>query len=150
MTFRTIGLQKPIIRERVQETRASSLVGEGGRERREPKRGLSSSAPLGLNTPWCGCSILTTAPPWSVRGTSTLSACGKAVPGPAKPYPALPASLASWTRAAHATCCALGEATRGHNAVIALIHAAAQFCDHTAETKVLGLILGTDLSPPTS
>ena len=30
--------------------------------------------------------------------------------------------------AAHATCCALGEATRGHIAVTALVHAAAQSC----------------------
>ena len=45
------------------------------------------------------------------------------------------------TGAARAPCCALGEATRGHNAVTALIHAAAQFCDHTAETEVTGLNL---------
>ena len=36
------------------------------------------------------------------------------------------------TGAAHATCCAVGEATRGHNAVTALVHAAAQSCDCTA------------------
>ena len=35
------------------------------------------------------------------------------------------------TGAAHASCCALGEATRGHNAVSSLLHAAAQQCDHT-------------------
>ena len=34
--------------------------------------------------------------------------------------------------AAHATCFALGEATRGHNAVTVLVHAAAQSRDHTA------------------
>ena len=51
------------------------------------------------------------------------------------------------TGAAHATCCALGEATRGHNAVTALVHAAAQFCDCTAEMEVPGLIPGTDLRP---
>ena len=51
------------------------------------------------------------------------------------------------TGATHATCCALGEATRGHNAVTALVHAAAQSCDCTAETEVLGLIPGTDLRP---
>ena len=61
---------------------------------------------------------------------------------------ALPATLASWTRgAAHASCCALGEATRGHNAVSSLIHAVAQRCDHTSEMEVLGLIPGTDLRP---
>ena len=49
--------------------------------------------------------------------------------------------------AAHATCCALGEATRGHTALTALIHAAAQSCDHTAETEVPGLVPGTDLRP---
>ena len=51
------------------------------------------------------------------------------------------------TGAAHASCCALGEATRGHNAVSSLIHAAAQQCDHTSEMEVSGLIPGTDLRP---
>ena len=41
----------------------------------------------------------------------------------------------------------LGEATRGHNAVSSLIHAAAQQCDHTSEMEVPGLIPGTDLRP---
>ena len=49
--------------------------------------------------------------------------------------------------AAHATWCALGDATRGHNAVTSLIHAAPQSCDHTAETEVPGLIPGTDPRP---
>ena len=49
--------------------------------------------------------------------------------------------------AAHASCCALSEATRGHNAVSSLIHAAAQQCDHTSELEVPGLIPGTDLRP---
>ena len=39
----------------------------------------------------------------------------------------------------------MSEATRGHDAVTALIHAAAQSCDHTAEMEVSGLIPGTDL-----
>ena len=51
------------------------------------------------------------------------------------------------TGAAHASCCALSEATRGHNAVSSLIHAAAQQCDHTSEMEVPGLIPGTDLRP---
>ena len=51
------------------------------------------------------------------------------------------------TGAAHASCCALGEATRGHNAVSSLIHAAAQQCDLTSEMEVPGLIPGTDLRP---
>ena len=51
------------------------------------------------------------------------------------------------TGAAHASCCALGEATLGHNAVSSLLHAAAQQCDHTAEMEVPGLIPGTDLRP---
>ena len=51
------------------------------------------------------------------------------------------------TGAAHASCCALGEATRGHNAVSSLIHAAAQQCDHTSEMEVPGLIPSTDLRP---
>ena len=48
------------------------------------------------------------------------------------------------TQVPHATCCALGEATRGHNAVTALVHAAAQSCDCIAEGEVPGLIPGTD------
>ena len=51
------------------------------------------------------------------------------------------------TGAAHATCCALGEATACHNAATALVHTTAQSCDHTAETEVPGLIPGTDLRP---
>ena len=51
------------------------------------------------------------------------------------------------TGAAHASCCALGEATRGHNAVTSLLHEAAHQCDHTAEMEVPGLIPGTDLRP---
>ena len=51
------------------------------------------------------------------------------------------------TGEAHASCCALGEATRGHNAVSSLIHAAAQQCDHTSELEVPGLIPGTVLRP---
>ena len=50
--------------------------------------------------------------------------------------------LGPWTRAR--PCCAVGEATRGHNAVATLVHAAAQSCDCTAEMEVPGL-LGTDL-----
>ena len=49
------------------------------------------------------------------------------------------------TGAAQATCCALSEAIRGHNAVTALFRAAAQSCDHTAETEVPGVIPGTDV-----
>ena len=51
------------------------------------------------------------------------------------------------TGAAHASRCALGEATRFHNAVSSLIHAAAQQCDHTSEMEVPVLIPGTDLRP---
>ena len=51
------------------------------------------------------------------------------------------------TGAARATCCAVGEATRGHNAVATLVHAAAQSCGCTAEMEVLGLIPGADLRP---
>ena len=46
-----------------------------------------------------------------------------------------------------ATCCALGEATRGHNVVTALVHATAQSCDCAVETEVPGLIPGIDLRP---
>ena len=42
---------------------------------------------------------------------------------------------------------ALGEATRGHSAAAAFIHAAAQY---TAETEVLGLNLALTSGPPTS
>ena len=48
---------------------------------------------------------------------------------------------------AHATCCALGEATRGQSAVTALVHAAAESRDCAAVTEVPGLIPGTDLRP---
>ena len=67
---------------------------------------------------------------------------------PCEPVPC--AACQSWsldTGAARATCCALDEATRGHNAVTALVHAAAQSSDCTAETEVPGLIPGTDLRP---
>ena len=68
--------------------------------------------------------------------------------GPCEPVPCAACQTGSLdTGAAHATCCALGEATRGHNAVTALVHAAAQSCDCTAETEVPGLIPGTDLRP---
>ena len=50
------------------------------------------------------------------------------------------------TGAAHATCCALGEATRTP-AVTTLVHAAAQSCDSTAGVGGSGLIPGTDLRP---
>ena len=75
----------------------------------------------------------------------TRSACAWAAPGLANPSHAACQTASLDTGAAHVTCCALGEATRGHNAVTALVHAAAQSCDCTAETEVLGLIPGTDL-----
>ena len=72
--------------------------------------------------------------------------CAWAALGHANPCLALPATLDPWTSgAAHATCCVVGEATRGHNAVTTLVHAAAQSFDCTAEMEVTGLIPGTDL-----
>ena len=66
--------------------------------------------------------------------------------GPWEPVPCAACQNGSLdTGAALATCCAVGEATRGHNAVTSLVHAAAQSCDYTAEMEVLGLIPGTDL-----
>ena len=65
--------------------------------------------------------------------------------GPCEPVPC----AANWqtgsldTGAAQPTCCAMGESTRGHNAVTA----AAQFCDCTADMEVPGLTPGTDLRP---
>ena len=47
---------------------------------------------------------------------------------------------AGWTGATHASCCALSEATRGHNAVAQVVQEAAPSCDPTAETEVPGLI----------
>ena len=77
-------------------------------------------------------------PCWSLWSSLTLP----------QPVPCAACQSRSLDRgAAHATCCALGEATRGHNAVTALVHAAAQSCDCTAEAEVPGLIPGTDLSP---
>ena len=68
--------------------------------------------------------------------------------GPAEPITCPPCNSGILdTGAAHASCCALSEATRGHNAVSSLIHAAAQQCDHTSEMEVPGLIPGTDLRP---
>ena len=68
--------------------------------------------------------------------------------GPAEPITCSACSTGILdTSAAHASCCALGEATRGHNAVASLLHEAAHQCDHTAEMEVPGLIPGTDLRP---
>ena len=68
--------------------------------------------------------------------------------GPAEPVTCAACNSGTLdTGAAHASCCALGEATRGHNAVSSLIHAAALQCDHTSEMEVPGLIPGTDLRP---
>ena len=68
--------------------------------------------------------------------------------GPAEPVSCAACNSGTLdTGAAHASCCALGEATRGHNAVSSLIHAAALQCDHTSEMEVPGLIPGTDLRP---
>ena len=59
-----------------------------------------------------------------------------------------PASLASWIRALRTPpAVPWGDATRGHNAVTTLIHAAAQSCDLTAEIEAPGLIPGRDLRP---
>ena len=51
------------------------------------------------------------------------------------------------TGALHASCCALSEATRRHNAVAQIAQEAAHECDHPAETEVPGLIPGTGLRP---
>ena len=68
--------------------------------------------------------------------------------GPCEPVPCAACQKGSLdTSAAHATWCSLGEATPGHNAITALVHAAAQSCDCTAEMEVPGLISGTDLRP---
>ena len=50
--------------------------------------------------------------------------------GPCEPAPCAACQNGSLdTGAAHATCGAVGEATRGHNAVTTLVHATAQSCD---------------------
>ena len=68
--------------------------------------------------------------------------------GPCEPVPCAACQNGSLdTVAAHATCCAVGEAARGHNAVTTLVHAAAQSCDCTAGMEVAGLIPGTDRRP---
>ena len=73
---------------------------------------------------------------------------GWAVLGPRNLSPVPPCNSGILDRgAAHTSCCALGEATRGHNAVSSLIHAAALQCDHTSEMEVPGLIPGTNLRP---
>ena len=47
----------------------------------------------------------------------------------------------------HASCCALGAATLGHNAVANLIHEAGKLCHLAAETEVLSQSPGTGLRP---
>ena len=75
-------------------------------------------------------------------------ACAWAAPDRVNRCPVLPADLDPWTLAPPTPPVApWGEATRGHNAVTALVHATAQSCDCTAETEVPGLIPGTDLRP---
>ena len=55
---------------------------------------------------------------------------------PCEPVPCAACQSGSLdTGAAHATCCALDEATRGHNAVTALVHVVAQSSNCTAETE---------------
>ena len=115
--------------------------------------GLLASVLLSLVTPpWitrgCGGSILAMARPWMLTSTLTRSAFVWAALGPAEPITCAARNSGILdTGAAHASCCALSEATRGHNAVSSLIHAAAQQCDHTSEMEVPGLIPGTDLRP---
>ena len=85
----------------------------------------------------CGASTRIMDPCWSLRSALIRYACAWAAPDRVNRCPALPVSPDSLdTGAARATCCALGEATRGHNAVTALAHAAAQSCDCTAGTEV--------------
>ena len=40
--------------------------------------------------------------------------------------------------ALHASCCGLGEATRGHDVVVHFVHAAVKSCDPCAEPNMLG------------
>ena len=51
------------------------------------------------------------------------------------------------TGAVHASCCALAEATRGHDTVADLIHETATACGPTAVMEVPRLIPGTGLRP---
>ena len=51
------------------------------------------------------------------------------------------------TGAVHASCCALAEATRGHDTVADLIHEAATACAPTAVMEVLWLVPGMELRP---
>ena len=88
------------------------------------------------------------------RGSLNRFALRLGCAGTSELVPCAACQTGSWdSGAAHATCCALGEATRAHDAVTTLVRAAAQSCDHTADTEVPGLILGTELRPadvPTS
>ena len=107
-------------------------------------RGLLSSAPRTWITPGCGGSTLphpgpTQEPEECVDSIRLRVGCAV----PLSLWPSLSASLASSTRALLTPL--VVEATRGLNAVTALIHAAAQSCDHTAEMEVPGLIHVTDL-----
>ena len=90
----------------VRSTRARALG--------ELTRGLSNLAPRRSIARGCGGSILTTHPPWSLKSTSTGFARLRL--GCAKPSEPVPCSACQSgfldSGAAHATCCALGEAAR--------------------------------------
>ena len=82
----------------------------------------------GLITAFVGCSQLLEPEEYADSVRLRLGCAA-----PCEPVPCAacqPGSLD--TGAAHATCCALGEATPDHNGVPALVHAAAQSCDSTA------------------
>ena len=69
------------------------------------------------------------------------------VAGPADPIPCARCGRVFDSSGAHASCCEIAEATRGHHAVSEVVHGVASQCDPGAEKEVAGLIAGTDLRP---
>ena len=110
-------------------------------------KGSLSSLTWTLTTLGCGGSTRITVRRWNPKNMLTQFGSGLAARAARNLWPVPPVNLASDSGAAHATCFALGEATRGDNAITALINAVAQSCDHTAEMEVPGFVPGTDLRP---
>ena len=98
-----------------------------------PTRGMLSFALWTWIIPGGGGLTLTTAPLLEPEENVDSVRLRLGCAGPTEPVAcaACQCSLLD-SGEAHATCCGLGEATRGHNADTTSIHAAAQSCDHAA------------------
>ena len=67
--------------------------------------------------------------------------------GPCDPTPCAQCGGVFDSAGAHASCCEIAEATRGHHAVAAKVFDTASQCDPGAEREAPNLIPGTDLRP---